>query len=238
MLFLRIQLTTARNWVHAVLTRSPLRLLSAAVFLVNTSIAVCSIFRLFGNNEFAGHIALIYAFNFFFLALMAMLTLSTAVMIYSSTFRSAENNYLMTLPAHPRQFFLVKFVEAVIMVCWVLLLLGTPMMAALAIRRNVPLSFYPYFAAVFLSLFLLPGSAGTDSSGAGQNHEPDSVGGVHYLNVARHSIPLLYRTAVEVHPALATRAILAHRHSTVGPWHCRGRHTNQVGSPTIPSTNH
>lgn len=91
-------------------------------------------------------------FGVFFVTMMVMLTFSTAIILYSSLFRSREVAFLLTIPARVERIFLHKFQEAVLLSSWAFILLGSPVLLAYGIVAGAP-SYYYLLAVPFLVAF-------------------------------------------------------------------------------------
>jgi ABC-2 type transport system permease protein len=103
-------------------------------------------------------------FSLFFMTLLVMLIFSTALILYSSLFRSAEAAFLLTTPASADRIFAYKFQEAIAFSSWGFLLLGSPMMTAYGINRLAPAWFYVAFLGYFLVFIFIPGSIGATAT--------------------------------------------------------------------------
>ena len=99
-------------------------------------------------------------FNIFFLALTIMSTISAAVILYGSLFRSEETAFLLTTPARSERIVLHKFQEAVFFSCWGFLLLGSPMLIAYGMSVDAPWYYYYLLGPFVLSFALIPTSIG------------------------------------------------------------------------------
>jgi len=122
-------------------------------FLVET-------FRLVSGPGLERIVATPLIFTFFFLVLTCMLTFSSVILSYGGLFKRAESVYLSTCPVHPRDVVLVRYLESLVLSSWSLLLLGFPLMMAIASRFHEPWSFYPLFMGIFLLFIPLPGALG------------------------------------------------------------------------------
>lgn len=99
-------------------------------------------------------------FSIFFASLTLMLVVSTGIIIYGGLFRSAEVQFLFSLPARSERVFLHKFQEAMLFSSWGFLLLGTPMLVAYG---SVEQSGWYYFAVslpFLIGFAYIPGSLG------------------------------------------------------------------------------
>jgi ABC-2 type transport system permease protein len=101
-------------------------------------------------------------FDFMFLALTVMLTFSTAIILYSSLFSSAESWYLLAGPLPEDHVFAYKFQGAVAFSSWAFVLLGSPILIAygIEVEGGAPWYFYLVLPLFFLGFVLLPGSLG------------------------------------------------------------------------------
>jgi len=100
-------------------------------------------------------------FNVFFVALLAMLTVSSAVIFYSTAFRHEEVRRLLTMPASPHRIVLYKFQETTVFAGWGFLLLGSPMLIAYGLVAQAPWYYYVMLAPFMVSFVCLPAAVGT-----------------------------------------------------------------------------
>jgi ABC-2 type transport system permease protein len=103
-------------------------------------------------------------FDFMFLALAVMLVFSTAIILYSSLFSSAETAFLLTTPAGADRIFAYKFQGAVAFSSWSFLLLGAPVLLAYGVVSHAQWPFYVLLPFFFVGFVLLPGSLGALAS--------------------------------------------------------------------------
>ena len=99
-------------------------------------------------------------FNVFFLALSAMLMLSTAVILYSTAYRGREVNLLLTLPVRIPRIVLYKLQEAMFVACWGFFLLGGPMLIAYGVVAEAPWYYYALLPLFMLAFVTIPCSIG------------------------------------------------------------------------------
>lgn len=118
------------------------------------------IFRQIQNWQLVAVIANQQIFVHFFLALGVMLAFSNAVLAFGSLFGRAEPAHLMSLPASARQIVLLKWLEGAILSSWSFLLLGFPLMVAVAKATPVQWYFYPLFIGHFTGFVIIPSTAG------------------------------------------------------------------------------
>lgn len=99
-------------------------------------------------------------FSMFFLALLAMLLISSAIILYGSLFRSREVAYLLTTPARTERIFLHKFQEAVVLSSWGFVLLGSPILLSYGIVTEAPWYYYAMLLPFVISFVYIPVSIG------------------------------------------------------------------------------
>ncbi len=90
----------------------------------------------------------------FFLILLVMVTLSTAVVVYATLFLAAETEFLFGLPMKPRLIFFGKLGESVAFSAWATLVLGLPVVLGFGHARAAGFLFYLEAGATLL-LFLI-----------------------------------------------------------------------------------
>ena len=84
-----------------------------------------------------------YLFAFFFLALLAMMTISNTIIAYTSLFRSEETEFLLTLPVHAENVFIFRGSDSVVFGVWGLATLVAPLVLAYGIVFPAPWYFLP-----------------------------------------------------------------------------------------------
>jgi ABC-2 type transport system permease protein len=99
-------------------------------------------------------------FNFFFVAMLFLLTFSNGIIAYTSLFGRNEATYLLAAPIPPRDVVLVKYLETLLFSSWSLILLGLPLMLAIADFAQDAESFCLLFLAMFLFFVPIPGALG------------------------------------------------------------------------------
>jgi len=164
-LFQRLRRTLLRNNLRVLWTAAPMRVFSVVVLsvLVWSGLYGVSVwgFDFFRQDQipFAGRIVGTL-FDFLFGALTVMLFFSTAIILYSSLFASAETAFLLGTPAAADQIFAYKFQGAVGFSSWAFLILGSPILIAYGQASAAPWHFYALLPLYFLGFVLLPGSVG------------------------------------------------------------------------------
>lgn len=165
-LLMRIRLAVMRNRLRQLTDQSPLRLLLVILFVGVIWVALYMlfdyVFRFMRRDQFEQQavIAIPYVFHIFFVAMTFLLTFSTAVIVYSSLFGGREPSFLIAAPNHPRSIVAVMYLEALFFASWSLLLLGIPLMLAIARVQGLSWHFYLTFLVAFLGFVPIPGSLG------------------------------------------------------------------------------
>ena len=156
----RVMLNTVTQAVHA----QPLRIVGtmASIVLIwaGLYILLLFVFDQVQRSVLEGIVAMPLIFTFFFMALTAMLAFSNAILCYGGLFRRKESEYLLVSPITPRDLVIIRYIESLLLSSWSLLLLGLPLMMAIARVRSEPWSFYPLFLGLFLSFIPIPGALG------------------------------------------------------------------------------
>jgi len=163
-LLIRVKIKALANRADQALAEAPLKVITIAVFVlfiwVSLYLLFHSIFFVLKQQALASIIAVPYVFGVFFIALMVMLMLSNAVLVYGGLFRQKESAYLLSSPARPEHIVTIKFFESLFFSSWALLLVGVPLMWAMADLQFVPWHFYPFFLSLFVLFVAIPGALG------------------------------------------------------------------------------
>ncbi|HOW71240.1 MAG TPA: hypothetical protein PKY77_11615 [Phycisphaerae bacterium] len=154
-----------RNSACQAARERPLRLLGSAfsILLIWAGLYVMLVWTLaqVKRQVLEGIVATPLIFTFFFLALSAMLVFSNAILSYGGLFRRPESTFLMTTPISTCDVVILRFLESLVLASWSLILLGIPLMMAIAtVRREESLAFYPLFLGLFLAFLPIPGAFG------------------------------------------------------------------------------
>lgn len=159
-----VRLRSLRNMLLEALFRSPFRVLLAFSFVLIIWAALYGlffvIFHWLGRTPLESRVTIPLIFNFFFLAMFGLLIFSNAVIAYGALFTRNELPFLMTSPARPRDVVLLKYFETLLFSSWSLVLLGMPLMTAMAEATSEPDFFYLLFIAFFLAFIPIPGAIG------------------------------------------------------------------------------
>ncbi len=99
-------------------------------------------------------------YNVFFLALLTMLTVSSAIVIYGGLFRGRETFFLLTIPVTSRRIVLHRFQETMLITCWGFFLLGSPLLLAYGAVAGAPWYYFLLMLPFMLAFVFIPGSLG------------------------------------------------------------------------------
>jgi ABC-2 type transport system permease protein len=99
-------------------------------------------------------------FSIFFASLTLMLVVSTGIILYGGLFRSAEVQFLFSLPVRSERIFLHKFQEAMLLSSWGFLLLGTPMLVAYGSVEHSGWYYFTVLLPFLIGFAYIPGSVG------------------------------------------------------------------------------
>lgn len=162
-LLLRVRGQIVTNRVAQAVRDAPLRLVAAALLIGLIWVGLYRLFLLLfaqlSQTPLEATVAVPLVFNFFFVAMLALLTFSNAIIAYGALFGKSEAPYLLTLPIPPLDVVTFKYLECLVLSSWSLILLGLPMMFAMAATSEEPM-FYLFFLAFFLAFIPIPGAIG------------------------------------------------------------------------------
>jgi ABC-2 type transport system permease protein len=99
-------------------------------------------------------------YNAFFASLMVMLVFSSAVIMYSSLYRSQEAALLLTMPARTDRIFAYLFHEAIWFGSWGFLLIGSPMLVASGMVMRAPWYYYAMLLPFMVAFVFIPAALG------------------------------------------------------------------------------
>lgn len=160
----QVRAAVLKNTLRQVFQDRPLKFLGTAASLLLIWAALYELLvqslLVVNRSVLEGIVATPVMFHFLFLALMGMLTFSNAILCYGILFKRPEIGYLLASPVEPRDLVIVKFIESLVLSSWSLILLGLPLMMALARVYSEEWTFYPLFLALFLAFIPLPGALG------------------------------------------------------------------------------
>ena len=99
-------------------------------------------------------------FVHFFLVLAVMLAFSNAILAFSTLFSRQEAGHLLSLPAPTRHVICLKWLEGMLLSSWSFLLLGVPLMLAVAGNTDVEWYYFPLFIGHFVAFVIIPATLG------------------------------------------------------------------------------
>lgn len=160
----RFRALQARNTVDQQLREAPIRtfmvLLLLGMIWASLYLVLEQVLRQIGRWEMGALVAQQQIFIHFFLVLAVMLAFSNAILAFSSLFGRDEAGHLLTMPASARQVVCLKWLEGMLLSSWSFLLLGVPLMLAVARTGDVEWYYYPLFIGHFLGFVLVPSTFG------------------------------------------------------------------------------
>jgi len=163
-LLLQLRFRLLRNRVRQLIDQSPLRLLTAILFVACIWASLYFLFEhiffFMRRFEQPAVIAIPYVFHVFFVAMILLLAFSTAVLAYGALFGRDEPSFLLAMPSSPRNIVTIMYLEALFFASWSLLLLGLPLMLAIGNVQGLPWHFYVTFIVAFLGFVPIPGAIG------------------------------------------------------------------------------
>jgi ABC-2 type transport system permease protein len=160
----RCRAAQLRNAVDQQLREAPGRTFLVLVLLVAIWAALYLLLaRILEHVDGWGLVAIVadqHLFVHFFLVLAVMLAFSNAILTFGSLYGREEAAFLLGMPLRARQVVLVKWIEGVTLSSWSFLLLGVPLMLAVARSGTVQWYYYPLFLGHFLGFVAIPACLG------------------------------------------------------------------------------
>jgi len=162
-LLLRVKVRSLWNRIRQAADEAPLRL-----FVTVSLVAVIwyglywlfdKVFLQLSRTPLEATVAIPLVFNVFFAAMLVLLAFSNAIISYGALFGKDESAYLLSSPLTPLDVVTLKYLESLVMASWSLILLGVPLMLAMA-RLTDDSFFYVLFLAFFLAFLPIPAAAG------------------------------------------------------------------------------
>lgn len=162
-LLLRVKARSLANRVQQAVDEAPVRIATAVILV---GVIWFGLYKLFSEvfaqlrrTPLEATIAIPMVFNFFFVAMLVLLTFSNAIIAYGALFGKDESAYLLTAPLSTTDVVTLKYCESLFMASWSLVLLGFPLMMSMAELADNRL-FYFLFLAFFLAFIPIPGAFG------------------------------------------------------------------------------
>ena len=162
-LLFRTKLRSLRNRIRQTIDQGPLRVTATGALMLVIWVGLYLLFYMtfiqLRRTPLEATVAIPLVFNFFFVVMLMLLTFSNAIIAYGSLFGKDESAYLLSSPVTPKDFVTLKYFESLLLASWSLILLGIPLMLAMAdmAEENV---FYVLFLAFFLAFIPIPGALG------------------------------------------------------------------------------
>jgi ABC-2 type transport system permease protein len=160
----RYRLAQLRNLVDQQLTDAPGRTLVTLVLMLLIWAALyfllTTILTAVQRWGVVSVVVLQYIFVHFFLVLAVMLAFSNAVLGFGSLFGRSEAGHLLSMPIDSVQVVAVKWLEGLFLSSWSFLLLGVPLMLAIAAQSRVSWYYYPLFIGHFIGFVIIPANIG------------------------------------------------------------------------------
>ena len=169
------KLRMTRHWVASVRDQSKLKvgfvsisavLLWAGAFFF--SLGIFFLFDRFGEQIFGDNggvnitdVVLNRMLSVMALVIFVMLIVSNVLVSFATLYRAREVAYLIQAPLSPIVFFLGRFVECLSFSSWGLLFLGSPVMVAYGIQREVQPGFYVALLVLFVPFVTIPAAIGS-----------------------------------------------------------------------------
>lgn len=168
-LLLRVRARSMVNRLHGAILEAPIRLTVTALLIGLIWAGLYQLFRLvfvqLERSPLEATVAIPMVFNFFFLAMLALLAFSNAIIVHGFLFNRHESPFLLTLPLNPLDVVSLKYLESLVLSSWSVILLGMPLMFAMAETVDEPAS-RMLFLAFFLAFIPIPGALGLLSAWA------------------------------------------------------------------------
>ncbi len=162
-LLVRVKTRAALNGIRQTINEAPLRLAVGVLLMVVVWAGLYTLFSLIFDGlrrtPLEATVALPLVFNVFFAAIFMMLTFSNAILAFGALFAKDESAYLRAAPLPTLDIVTLKFLESLALSSWSLILLGMPLMLAMAEQAEDPV-FHVLFIAFFLTFIPIPGSLG------------------------------------------------------------------------------
>jgi len=162
-LLIRVRSRLAYNRATQAMDEAPFRLTAAVLLVGMIWIGLYGlfsmVFRQLSRTPLEATVAIPLVFNFFFMAMLALLAFSNAIISYGSFFARQEPAYLLTLPLSTLDVVSIKYLESLVLASWSVVLLGLPLMFSMARTVDHP-AFYFLFIAFFIAFLPIPGSIG------------------------------------------------------------------------------
>jgi ABC-2 type transport system permease protein len=163
-LLTRCRATQLRNLIDQQLRDAPGRTFFVLALLVaiwvTLYLVLWKVFQHVHSWGLVGVVADEHLFAHFFLVLAVMLAFSNAILTFSTLYGREEAGFLLGTPLRARDVVFVKWLEGILLSSWSFLLLGVPLMLAIARTAPVQWYYYPLFLGHFLGFVAIPACLG------------------------------------------------------------------------------
>ena len=160
----RCRLWQVRNVIDQQLTEAPVRTFLVLGLLIIVWFALyvllSGVLRHVHGWELVGVVADQHLFVHFFMILAVMLAFSNAILTFSNMYGREEAGHLLSMPLRAHDVATIKWLESLLLSSWSFLLLGVPMMSAIAHNSSVEWYYYPLFFGHFLGFIAIPACVG------------------------------------------------------------------------------
>lgn len=162
-LLLRVKVRSMWNRLRQAADEAPVRLSATVILLgvvwLGLYLMFHLVFRQLKRSPLEATVAIPLVFNFFFVAMLVLLTFSNAIIAYGAMFGKRESAYLLSSPLLPRDVVSLKFIETLVAASWALVVLGFPLMISMAELAGHRL-FYVLFISFFIAFLPIPCAIG------------------------------------------------------------------------------
>jgi len=97
-----------------------------------------------------------YVFGTFFMALMLMLIVSAAILLFGGLFRSPDTLFLLTQPVRIERLFASRLFDTVILSSWAFVILSSPLLLGFALVEQAHVLFYVLMGPYLISFVYIP----------------------------------------------------------------------------------
>ena len=160
----RCRAAQLRNTVDQQIREAPGRAFLVLLVLLLIWVALYEVLKVVLHQieryELVALVAKQQIFVHFFLVLSVMLAFSNAILAFSTLFGRQEAGHLLSLPAPPRHVICLKWLEGMLLSSWSFMLLGVPLMLAVAGNTDVQWYYFPLFVGHFVAFVIIPATLG------------------------------------------------------------------------------
>lgn len=97
-----------------------------------------------------------YVFGTFFMALMLMLTVSAAILLFGGLFRSPDTLFLLTQPVRIERVFASRLFDTVLLSSWAFIILSSPLLLGYALVEEANIVFYALMIPYLVAFVYIP----------------------------------------------------------------------------------